>query len=144
VIAEADRSRSAIMVALDMALALRSLRPFRRCAALLATVALFGSRFARSTMLRPRLLRTGVLPIALARGILALRAMLAWLLAGFEALRMRSPQRLGMPFAVLAWPTGPVGTVRRTVAAGPAAARLATAGTFSRSAAPAASTSALG
>jgi hypothetical protein len=51
VIAEADRSRSAIMIALDVAFALRPLRPFMRCAALLAVAALLGTGFARGAML---------------------------------------------------------------------------------------------
>jgi hypothetical protein len=118
VIAEADRRRSAIMIALDVALALRPLRPLVRGAALLVVATLVGTGLARPAMLGAGLLRPGLLlSIALARGILALRAMLARLLTGLEALDARGTHGLGMRLAVLAWPTMPVGTVRRTVAA---------------------------
>ena len=139
-IAEADRSRCAIMIALDVMLALRPLRPLGRCLARLAVAALLRAGLTRRGMLRPRLLRPAVaLAAALARSLLARLAMLMRLIAGLDALDARGLHRLGLPLAVLARLAVAIGAPWCAVAAEPAAASFATAGALGRRTASAAS-----
>ena len=123
-VTEANWSRPAIMVTLDVALAVRPLRPLGGSSVRLAVTALLGADLARRTWLGPWLLRPGM-PVAarLARTFVTRLAMLTRLITSFDPVDLLDP--LSMPLAVVARFAVAIGTLRCTVEAEPAAALAA-------------------